>query len=382
MEKRRFLFYYLNTGNGHLNPARVLKTAVEEEFIDAEVELVDGFGKKNIIGNIFFERLYRIASVYLTGLWALIYDIANFRCIQTLVFYLVQPTLLKNLRKKIIESGATDIVSFHFVMTPNIAKIIRDMHLNIRLTCVVTDPFTMPKAWFYDKSVDYLVFSSEARDFAINECGMKSEKVHIIPFLLDKKFRKILSADDIKALREKHGFTQEKRIVLLAGGGDGLPHAKRIVNSFLLHKVDFSVIVVCGRDKSTLEYMKMIQKTATGLDLRVYGFVDFMDELISICDCAVIKCGASTIMEVLLKQKPVIICRYIHGQELGNVEFTIKNKIGFFIRKGIKISRKIEFLFNNHSEYEKLIGNLRNLTLDTDASKVAHLIYDGVSRQN
>ena len=372
--ERRFLFYYLNTGNGHLNPAKVLKEAVEEEDANARVELVDGFGKKSIVGKVFFERLYRIASVYLTGLWTLIYDIAKFRAAQTFVFRFVQPFLLKKIKAKIAETGATDIVSFHFVMTPNIAKVIRDNHLNIKLTCVVTDPYTLPKAWFYDKSVNYLVFSDQARDFAIKECGMSAEKVRVIPALLNKKFRHTPTQSEIKALRAKHGLSENKLIVLLAGGGDGLPHAKRIVNSFLFHKVDFSVIVVCGRDKSTLKYMQMMQKNLLGFELKAFGFVDFMDELIALSDCAVIKCGASTILEVLSMKKPVIICRYIYGQEKGNVDFTIRNKIGFFIRHGSKIALKIKELFQDNSAYNALITNLKNLELDTDASKVAKIV--------
>ena len=376
MKKRKFLFFYLNTGNGHISPAKVLKKAVQEYSPSTEVELVNGFENKNVFGKILFERLYRITSNYLTGAWTLIYDLSRFKCVQSLVAMSVRPTVLGFLKEKIRESGATDIVSFHFGLTPSLVSAIRELGGGIRLSCVVTDPFTLPRAWFYDKSVNYFVFSSQARDFAVKECGMKAEKVTVIPFLLDAKFRKIPSENEVRSLRKKHGFDEEKRVVLLAGGGDGLPHAKRIVNTFALRKVDFAVAVVCGRDKTAESYMNMLSKMYPALDLHVYGFVNFMDELISLSDCAVIKPGASTIMEVLLKKKPVIICRYIHGQELGNVEFAIKNRVGFFIRKGSDISKKVEELFSNHEKYARLCQNLAKLNLDTDAEKVARLILD------
>ena len=79
-------------------------------------------------------------------------------------------------------------------------------------------------------------------------------------------------------------------------------------------------------------------------------------------------------MEVLLKKKPVIICRYIHGQELGNVEFALKNHVGFFIRKGADISKKVEELFLDGEKYAQLCENLGNLAIDTDSSKVARLV--------
>lgn len=371
---RKFLFFYLNTGNGHISPARVLQKAVKELEPNVEVELVNGFENKNVFGKILFERLYRITSNYFTGAWALIYEISRFRAVQSLVAMCVRPTVLRYLKEKIASSGATDIVSFHFALTPSIVSAIRELGRDIHLTCVVTDPFTLPKAWFYNKNVDYLVFSNQARDFAIKECGMSAEKVRVIPFLLDKKFGRIPDSAEIAALREKHGFEQNKRVVLLAGGGDGLPHAKRIVNTFAMRKVDFAVAVVCGRDKTAQSYMNMLAKMNPHLDLHVYGFVDFMDELISLSDCAVIKPGASTIMEVLLKKKPVIICRYIHGQELGNVEFALKNHVGFFIRKGADISKKVEELFLDGEKYAQLCENLGNLAIDTDSSKVARLV--------
>ena len=374
MSNRKFLFFYLNTGNGHISPARVLKKALLEKEPNAQVELVNGFENKNIFGKLLFERLYRITSNYLTGAWTLIYDLSRFSFVQNLVAMCVRPTVLNYLKQKIVESGATDIVSFHFGLTPSLVSAIRELNTDIKLSCVVTDPFTLPKAWFYEKSVNYYVFSDRARDFAINECSMSADKVTVIPFLLDKKFRLLPSQSDIDNLREKHGFQKNKKIVLLAGGGDGLPHAKRIVNTFALRKVDFAVAVVCGRDKTAQSYMNVLAKMNPHLDLHVYGFVDFMDELISLSDCAVIKPGASTIMEVLLKKKPVIICRYIHGQELGNVEFALHNHVGFFIRKGADISRKIEEIFSDSEKYNSLKENLENLTLDTDSSKVADLI--------
>ena len=117
--------------------------------------------------------------------------------------------------------------------------------------------------------------------------------------------------------------------------------------------------------------MNILRMTHPRLDLHVYGFVDFLDELIKICDCAVIKAGPATLMEVLSCRKPVIICRYIHNQELGNMRFAVNNKVGYFIQNSRKIYKKINQILNDDNFDERMKKNFDSVSIDTDASKVA-----------
>lgn len=376
---RRFLLVYLNTGNGHRAQAEVLQEAFFDYAPGTKVELLCGFDKKNRAGHILLEKGYAVACNYLHGVWPLVYDLGEFRFFQTIVRHMIRLHTQSYLRKELERRQITDVVSFHFALTPvlhdAILTVQRKTGRDIRLTVITTDPFTGPSAWFYRKNQDYLVASPQFRDFAIKS-GVSASRVHIVPFLLHKKFVRPVSKDEIRFLRDKFGYPQDKRVVLLAGGGEGLPGALKIINQCIIHKAAFCVAVVCGRNKGLYRSLELIKKVAGWQDLHIYGFVDYMDSLVKLSDLIVSKAGTSTIMEIASQQKPVIISNYIYGQEKGNLEFVKRNGIGCFIRHSADIYAKINSIFESEESYEKAAASCKGLVIDTDVEKTVKYLLE------
>ncbi|MDE5899143.1 MAG: hypothetical protein K2H09_07785, partial [Treponemataceae bacterium] len=342
---RKFLFLYLNTGAGHISAAKVLASAMKERQESVEIKMLNGFSKRKF-GHVLFEKFYNYACNYIPGAFPLVYELGQHRWFQTGLKHFLAPETRRYLRKMVLRERPTDIVSFHFAITPYVRDVLQNIPWTVRFTVVVTDPFTVPHCWFWARDVRYLVYSPEAKAVAVKECGVPERNVEIIPFLMNQKFRDPVSPEEVLALRRKHNFAPDKKVVLLVGGGEGLPGALEIVNRCILHRANFAVAVVCGRDKVKRKNLTILGKMHRSLDLHVFGFVDFLDELVKICDCAVIKAGPATLMEMLSCRKPVIICKYIHNQELGNKRLAVGNNVGYFIRKPADIFRKINELLN------------------------------------
>lgn len=375
-QQRRFMFLYLNTGNGHIAQARVLKKAMEEIAPDVPVELVNGFDNKNHLGHFFFEKCYAFACNYLHGAFPLIYDLAQHRILLDFFNVFLQTGTTNAIKRAIKVYHITDIVSFHFALTPPARRAIRELNMDINMTVLCTDPFTGPNAWFYNRREDYLVGSEEMRQTAINENKVAPSHVKVVPFLVDQKFRVPVTVDEKKALRRQYGFDENKRIVLLAGGGEGLPGTLKIINQCILHKANFTIVVVCGRNKPMQQSLELLQKTELFIDLHVFGFVTFMDSLIKMSDLVVSKAGTSTVLEIISSHKPVIISNYIHNQELGNMRFAVYNNVGYFIRHSADIYRKIETIFSSDENYKKASDQFRGLDMDTDATKIARYVLE------
>ena len=373
MQKRKFLFLYLNTGAGHISAAKVLANAMKKEDSSVEIQMKLGF-KKNSISRIFFEKGYNYACNYFHGAFPLLYDLGEYRFTQNLLHFFVGTDTRRYLRKLIFEEHPTDIVCFHFGVTPFVKHVLNNIPWKINFSVIVTDPFTLPKAWFYEKNVNYLVYSEDAKSVAVNKCGVPEENVKIIPFLMNPKYREQKTSEQVKDLKIKYGFNPDKKIVLLVGGGEGLPGTVEIINQCLLHRANFSVAVICGRDVVVKNNLEVLRKTYPKLDLHVYGFIDYLDDIVKICDCAVIKAGPATLMEVLSCRKPVIICKYIHNQELGNMRFAVKHRVGWFIQRPKHIFRKINELLSDEKFSETMKNNFDSISIDTDASKVAKLL--------
>ena len=372
MAKRNFMFLYLNTGGGHLSSARVLKAKIEKLYPDANIQLVNGFDKSNFVSRWVFEKGYHSMCTIVPGLWHFVYDFGQHRTFQKITQKFLNPQTSHYLKEKIINDDITDIISFHFALTPSAKTAIRKSGKKVNLSTIVTDPFTAPSAWFFTRGVKSYVFSNQARQIAIEKCGCKPENVELMPILLNDKFLTKNSDEEILALRDKYGIPRDKRVVLISGGGEGLPGTFNIISEFIAKKVDFSVIVVCGRGKKTKKTLEMIKKLNPNFNLFVFGFVTFLDELVKLSDCAIVKAGPATVLEMLVTNTPVIISTFIHGQELGNVRFVYENKAGWFIQKPKAISDKIAQLFSDDEYYEKVKESTKNLELETDCTEFIH----------
>ncbi len=374
--KRKFLFLYLNTGSGHIGAAKVLKAAIEKKYPDAEVQMLHGFGEKRTVGKFIFEKVYAVACNYIPGLFPLIYDIAQHRFVQYVFTVGLGISVPRRLRRFILQNKITDVVSFHFALMPPLVRILSYIPWKLNVTEIVTDPFNGPHSWYYQTEQHFLVYSQQMKDSAIKECGVNPSHIKIIPFLMNPKFRIPADESTVRALRIKHGFDPDKRLVLLTGGGEGLPGAVQIINQCILQKSQFSIAIVCGRDVAKKTMLEVLSKTYPRLDLHVFGFVNFMDELVKICDCAVIKAGPAMLMEVLACRKPVIICRYIHNQELGNVRFAVKSHLGWFITNPRRIHEKINEILTAEDFHQKMSIHFDKLKIDTDDEKAAQILYE------
>lgn len=370
------MFIYLNTGNGHIAQAKVLKEAMLEYAPEVHIDLQNGFSEHEHFSHKILELFYGISCNYLHGAWPIIYGLGEHRPFQKLIRYSVKFQSLGRLKKLLREKCITDVVSFHFALSPSIADAIKSVNKNIRLTVIATDPFTGPSAWFYNRTLDYIVSSEEFRNFAEEKCHIPNDHVRVMPFLLNKKYRTVVSDSEKISLRKEYGFDEHKKLVLLAGGGEGLPGTLKIINQCILHKADFSVAVVCGRNKALQKSLTLLAKANSRLDLHVFGFVDFMDSLIKMSDLVVSKAGASTIMEIVSLKKPLIINTYIHGQELGNMRFVVKNGGGFFIRHSADIYRRINRIFASEESYQACLARAQGLSIDTDVSKIVKYLLE------
>ncbi len=87
------------------------------------------------------------------------------------------------------------------------------------------------------------------------------------------------------------------------------------------------MIVVCGRNQS-LEKRLSLEKEAFRVPMKVYGFTDEVPMIMDASDIIITKAGPGAIAESLSKNLPMIITSWLPGQEEGNIEYVVKEKIG------------------------------------------------------
>jgi processive 1,2-diacylglycerol beta-glucosyltransferase/1,2-diacylglycerol 3-beta-galactosyltransferase len=372
-KKKKILFLFLKTGGGHEAPARAIAKYLNKHKNDEiETILFDGFEKSKRIAKLIVVDGYRFLQNNAKWIFELIYAVHKIRLVSEISAYLVSINTEKYLRETIKNENPDKIVILHFFLIKPVYNILKSDKLNIPVITVVTDPYSAHPLWFLNKDQNFIVFSGQLRDKLIRD-GINERNINVFPFILDEKFSKRATPEEIIVYKKKYEI-KSNNVLLVLGGGDGIPHGLAILNNILKLNIDFEILIVCGKDKNLFDEAVKLKEKLNDTRLKVFGFVDFVYELISVSDVIISKCGASTFMEILLSRKVPIINSYIWEQEKGNVVFLVENELGIYEKNIFKLPEIVKQLFQNKSLIEKYKNNNEKMNLVNGADQVAEFI--------
>jgi len=375
--KQKIAFLYLNTGAGHVAPAKALAKGLELDYPETcEPFLLNGFNEGMKLSRLFIENGYQVSSNYFEGGYVLFYRITEHPAAIHFGNFFLSIHGESHLTRFFREEGITKVVCVHEVLIIMARRAINRVDPSIPLITLVTDPFTAHGLWFYEKNMELVVFSEKLRKEAVERYGYPSDRVHSFPFMLSKSYEHTYTPEEIASARERLGFPADKKILLIAGGGEGLKSADRIVSRFVRRKRSEILVVVCGKNKLLRRLVNHIVEWSGVDNVRVYGFVTFMQDLLNIADCVITKGGASTVMEVLAVGKPVIFSTFIRGQELGNVLYVIHNGAGWYIKKPDAILDQAQQVLENPELARTVTRNIARLGIRNGLDEVVSFIHD------
>lgn len=373
--RKKYLFCYLKTGGGHLAPARSISAYVNT-FHGASIEpiLVDGLTEARSFARYIIEDGYRLLQAKAQWYYEFLYATNKFPPIGYLNVALAKFFIKPYLRKRILEERPAKIIIFHFFLIAPVHEILSELDLDIPVITVVTDPYTAHPLWFQNKRYRYIVFSERLKKYCTHKRKIPEEHLHLFPFIINEKFASPLSAQKIFSVKAMFGFSREKKVVLIIGGGDGIPNGEKILAHLLSASIPAEIAIVCGKNKQLHDNALRLQKLYPAL--KVFAFVDFVYELLNASDIVITKCGASTIMEILMLKKIPIINDYLWEQELGNMEFVRDNRLGIYERNIEKLSGVVSDLISNDERYQMYRNNIEALHLTNGTRDVAEFVVN------
>ena len=373
--KKKYLLLYLKTGGGHLAPAKSISRFFEENYADEITPvLIDGFEKTNKIIRYLIEDGYRKLQAKARWFYKALYAVNKINIFARInsaeVSFFVKPYLTDVFN----EQKPDKIIIFHFFLIEPVYEVIEKMSLKIPVVTVVTDPYIAHPFWFLNKRQVLVVFSERLKDHCIKK-GINKDKIYVFPFILSEKFSRKLPDEKIPDLKEEYGYDKNKKVILLLGGGDGIPKGMRILKILFKKLKNVEISIVCGKNDSLLQKASGFNKENGNNILKVYGYVDFIFELLNISDIVISKCGASTFMEILMMRKIPVITNYMWEQEKGNVEFLVRNKLGIYEPDINKLPLVIGELLNHEKIYDSYRNNIEEIAPKNGAKDVAEFIY-------
>lgn len=354
---------YLKSGGGHLSAARTIERAFKglKSEVRGQGE-VGGLSHTNPAAD-FFESVftynpvpdtrrvtsyllgkgYGIASLKLPGIWIFLYDVSRLRFVQTIWTAIIYYVIRKQLRTFILQNCITRIGVLHFLLIRPVTRVLRDMKLSLPVCTIVTDPFTAHPMWFSPGKGPTIVFSEALKSRAVEDYGMKPERVHVFSPLIADGYDKSPTETEKASFKKSVGFDPNLPLVLFAGGGEGAPGAAVFLRNWLKTSPPAGLALVCGKDAELKYRLQGLakKKGKACREIRIFGFIDFMAALMGSSDIVAVKAGPSTVLEAVSLNKPLFIYSYIYGQEKGNVSFALRRGEAFYMPDIKKLVRRI-----------------------------------------
>ncbi len=365
---KKIVLLYGNTGGGHRSAAQVIAQAIHMLYPDLyQTELVDGLSSAPFLINAFTET-YPMWVNHARVLYALGFHASNNRRRIIALRNLLEP-LSERTAEVIVHNHPADLyVSCHPLFNHAIPQTLRRREMNVPYIHVVTDLVTGHAAHYVAEADHLIVPTEEARAEAIKNL-FPPEQITVAgqPIAPDFAQRAAKGAQ----LRRELGL-DERMVVLLIGGGDGMGRLEVTARHIALSGLPLQLIVVCGRNQTVKENLEFLNPR---VPMRVFGFVNNIPELMGASDVLVTKAGPGTICEAFAARLPIILYDAVPGQEEGNVDYVVNNGAGAWCPTPWAVLKQLKQWLAHPAALEQMRQAAARLARPKSSLEIARLLH-------
>jgi len=336
---------YANAGFGHKKAAEAIEDGFKKKSSSVETKLIDILEFTPKWFSYTYSGSYRFLATKMPWLWGAGFHVCDFRPLFYLIFFfrkIINRMLLGSFIRYVEKFNPDTLIFTHFLGIHTSAMLVKKKKLSAKIYVSVTDFFA--HSFWIDYDVDgYFVMDKHSKVEMVDKWKIAPVKVfpHGIP--ISSKF-----SVNHRPKEDVDLSTRPLRILFSSGsfGHGPIIQTLNFLNPF---KNKIEVTVVCGNNKKAKE---TLSKVSFQFPVKVFGFVDNMDELMSQTDLLIAKPGGITTCEALSQKVPMIISSYIPGQEEGNLRILEEYEVCWRLKKPGDIQRIISEVLTNTEDLE------------------------------
>lgn len=367
-EQARILFLFSDTGGGHRSAAEAIIEALQIQYGDAiQTEMVDIFKQYAPKPFDLLPELYPI-MVRVPQAWGWGYYISNDSRRAKLIADSAWPLVRQNIRKLVKSHPSDLIVSVHPIANAPILRALGERRPPF--ITVVTDLVTTHAFWYHRRVDLCIIPTEEARQRAFL-CGLREDQVKVIGLPVAQRFCQ--PPADKPTVRQKLGWPQDRPILLLVGGGEGMGPMERVALNVDRFPLPVCLVVVCGRNQKLRLSLESRQWKQT---VKIYGFVHDMPDFMQAADILITKAGPGTITEAINAGLPMLLYSRLPGQEDGNVSYVVSRGAGFWTPTNESLTQALKNWLENPESYQQAVQACRKIARLTAAMDIAKIIFD------
>lgn len=361
------LIFSVSIGNGHDQVAHTLRNEFIRQNNSSGVKILNTIRYISpILDKVILDSYLNILRFYPKA-WGKIYEKTN-KLDPIIDINDIANRLMTGKFKKVTVNFKPDIIiCTHSFPAAIVSRLKQKNKIDCPLITVVTD-FNIHSSYINDET-DYYVIPHEDLTYVMESFGVEREKV--LPFGIPIK-REFAEKNKKEELIKKLGL-EDKKTILVMGGGLGLGGINNIVKSIDSYMDDIQIIAIAGRN-NRLE--SKLNSLYTRNRLVVYGFVNNVHELMELSDCIITKPGGVSTAEILTKEKPLIIFSPLPGQEYENAEFLLNSGAAVTTSDVRKIPVLIDQIFSSDTRIRRFREMARLLKKPDSTYNIVRFLED------
>ncbi|TCO74571.1 MGDG synthase family glycosyltransferase [Marinisporobacter balticus] len=360
------LFFTVSAGEGHNQVSKTVADYIKNHYANHNVKIIDTFNYMHPHLHKIIIETYMKSIKYMPALYRFIYNRSEVTdsSISDVSEFLNQVILSRKLSKLLSDFQPDVIACTHPFPAEALSVMKRKGKINMPLVTILTD-YTIHPSWI-NKEVDYYILPSETFAYQFQYWEIPTEKARFFGIPIDEKFN---SQPNRHQLCSKLDITNTFT-ALIMGGGLGLGNITETLNYLFTYNVNIQLLVVTGKNEDLYNYLSKINRP----NLKAFGFVNNIDELMSVSDLIITKPGGITLTESLNKELPIIVTSKLPGQEERNTEFILNHGIGMIATSPNSLISCINLLKDDQEKYNVFKQNMSRLKKTKATKDIAEFL--------
>jgi processive 1,2-diacylglycerol beta-glucosyltransferase len=323
------LIVHASLGTGHISAANALAEAFQQH--GRSVVVLDVLDYANPVLRAALNQYFKQTTERAQSLYKLLYSQSDAADVEEAFSGNRLLTMLERPFMTQFEQVVTDlkpdaVISVHPVPGHVLAHNKQLGTLEPPLYVVVTD-YMAHSSWLVPGVERYFVPSDfTRRELLIRGVAPELIEVTGIPVNLA-----INEPKEPSTVRKRHDLPTDRCVITLFGGGLEVERVRLMVTQILESRTDGMLVVVAGRNERLEEALSDLSD-GPHMRLRLYGRVDYVDDIIVASDLVITKAGGLIVSEVLARGTPMVIIDPVAGQEEWNADVVVGAGAGIQLR--------------------------------------------------
>ncbi|MCB9833185.1 MAG: glycosyltransferase [Planctomycetes bacterium] len=259
------------------------------------------------------------------------------------------------LRSLILDKRPHQVILTHYLPVHYIAALKREHQLRMRIAVVITE-YDLHPYWIAE-GVDQYLASSEKVRYKLLRAGVPSSIIDVVGIPVHPRFDSDL---DRERIRRDLGVRSNAPTILMRPGGLGTTERiMEVIKQITSVGYAFNLLVLGGRNEALVKAVNGM-KSPRGVNLKAFGFVENIHEVMGVADLLITRAVGHTVAEAFASGLPMLLIRPETMAEERTVDWFVERGVAMKAHDSLDLEWLLTDLLRQQG---RTLREMRNRTM-------------------